>query len=284
VSRRRITYRNRSRIVINVLMLVVVLTLVIPLWYVLNNAFKSEAQIVRRPLVLRAQDFTTSNVTNAFRVMRYPLRFMNSAILLAISCALLIGLGSVAAYGIAMAGSRLLNRVYGFLVAIITLPFQLAMVPLIFLLKSLGLLNSYLGTSLVYTAWFLPFVIFLYTGFIRTIPRELEESARVDGCGLLRSYFFIYLPLLKAVTGTVLILRGVAIWNDLLIPMITLSRSTMMPLQLKLYSLIGQYGAAMTRWNLVFGGTFIVSVPILIIFLALQRYFVRGVVTGAVKG
>ncbi|MEW5814271.1 MAG: carbohydrate ABC transporter permease [Spirochaetota bacterium] len=279
-----ITYRNRSRIAINVLMVIVVLLLVMPLWYVLNNAFKVEKEIVRRPLVLRPQDFTFGSVLSAFRVMSYPLRFVNSSILLVISCTLLIALGSLAAFGIAMANSRFMNRVYAFLVAIITLPFQLAMVPLIFLLKGLGLINSYLGTSLVYTAWFLPFVIFLYTGFIRTIPRELEDSARVDGCGLLRSYFYIYLPLLKSITGTVLILRGVAIWNDLLVPMITLTRSTMMPLQQKLFSLIGRYGSSMTRWNLVFGGTFIVSVPILVVFILLQRLFVRGVVAGAVKG
>jgi raffinose/stachyose/melibiose transport system permease protein len=280
----RITYRNRSRILINIVMAIVVLLLAMPLWYVLNNALKVEQEIIRRPLVLRPQDFTLDSVTSAFRVMSYPLRFMNSIILLVLSCAALISSGSLAAFGIAMANSRAMNRLYAFLVAIITLPFQLAMVPLIFLLKGLGLINNYLGTALVYTAWFLPFVIFLYTGFIRTIPRELEESARVDGCGLVRSYLFIYLPLLKQITGTVLILRGVAVWNDLLVPMITLTRSTLMPLQLKLYSLIGRYSSSMTRWNLVFGGTFIVSVPILIAFLALQRFFVRGVVAGAVKG
>lgn len=285
MSRRSlIGYRNRTRLIINSIMILVVLLLVMPLWYVLNNAFKVEKEIIRRPLVLRPRDFTFGSVISAFRVMDYSLRFMNSGIILVISCSTLIGLGSIAAFGIAMANSRLLNRVYAFLVAIITLPFQLAMVPLIFLLKGLSLINSYLGIALVFTAWFLPFVVFLYTGFIRTIPRELEESARVDGCGLLRSYFHIYLPLLKTITGTVLILRGVAIWNDLLIPMITLTRSTMMPLPLKLYSLIGKYSSSMTRWHLVFGGTFLVSVPILIVFLVLQRFFVRGVVTGAVKG
>jgi raffinose/stachyose/melibiose transport system permease protein len=183
-----------------------------------------------------------------------------------------------------MANSRLMNRVYAVLVAMITLPFQLAMVPLIFTLKGLHLMNTYWGTSLVYSGWFLPFVIFLYTGFIRTIPKELEEAGRVDGCGLLRSFLSIYIPLLKSVTGTVLILRGVPIWNDLLVPMITLSRSTMSTLPLKLYSFIGAYGASLTHWNLVFGGTFIVSFPILVVFLFLQRYFVRGVVAGAIKG
>ncbi len=147
---------------------------------------------------------------------------MNSVVVLVLSCAFLISLGSLAAFGIAMANSRFMNRVYTVLVAMITLPFQLAMVPLIFMLKGLGLMNTYWGTALVYSGWFLPFVIFLYTGFIRTIPKELEEAGRVDGCGLFRSFLSIYIPLLKSVTGTVLILRGVPIWNDLLVPIITL--------------------------------------------------------------
>jgi raffinose/stachyose/melibiose transport system permease protein len=106
----------------------------------------------------------------------------------------------------------------------------------------------------------------------------------VDGCGLFRSYRSIYIPLLKSITGTVLILRGVPIWNDLLVPIITISRATMSTLPLKLYSFIASSGSSATRWNLVFGSTFLVSVPILLVFLFLQRYFVRGVAAGAIKG
>jgi raffinose/stachyose/melibiose transport system permease protein len=265
-------------------MTLIVLLLIIPLWYVLNNAFKVEKEILRRPLVLLPSAMTLDSIIRSFKAMKYPLVFMNSMIVFALSCAFLIAFGSLAAFGIAMARSRLLNAVYLLLVAMITLPFQLAMVPLIFLLKGLRLMNSYLGTSLVYSGWFLPFVVFLYTGFIRTVPKELEEAGRVDGCGLFRSYRSIYIPLLKSITGTVLILRGVPIWNDLLVPIITISRATMSTLPLKLYSFIASSGSSATRWNLVFGSTFLVSVPILLVFLFLQRYFVRGVAAGAIKG
>jgi raffinose/stachyose/melibiose transport system permease protein len=276
--------RQNARIGVTLVMSVICLILVIPLWYVLNNAFKIEHEILHNPLILLPSTMTLDSVMQAFSAMKYPLRLLNSVVILALSCVLLISLGSLAAFGIAMANSRLMNKVYGLLVAMITLPFQLAMVPLIFMLKHLGLMNTYWGTALVYSGWFLPFVIFLYTGFIRTIPKELEEAGRVDGCGLLRSFLSIYIPLLKSITGTVLILRGVPIWNDLLVPMITLSRSTMSTLPLKLYSFIGAYGASLTHWNLVFGGTFIVSVPILLVFIFLQRYFIKGVVAGAIKG
>jgi raffinose/stachyose/melibiose transport system permease protein len=277
-------FRARSRVGVNVVMILIVLVLVTPLWYVINNAFKVEPEILRRPLLLLPSAVTLDSVIRSFATMKYPVTFMNSAIVLSVSCLFLISLGSLAAFGIAMANSRMLNAVYIVLVAMITLPFQLAMVPLIFLLKSLGLVNTYLGIALIYTGWFLPFVVFLYTGFIRTVPRELEEAGRVDGCGLLRSFISIYIPLLKSITGTVLILRGVPIWNDLLVPIITITRSTMSTLPLRLYSFVGTPGSSAIRWNLVFGSTFIVSVPILLVFLFLQRYFVRGVVAGAVKG
>ncbi|UCF97531.1 MAG: carbohydrate ABC transporter permease [Spirochaetaceae bacterium] len=283
-SKRLLGFRTRARVGVNVVMVLIVLLLIMPLWYVLNNAFKVEQEILRRPLVLLPSAATFDSVIRAFTAMKYPRCFINSAIILVLSCAVLLSLGSLAAFGIAMANSRFMNTVYIVLVAMITLPFQLAMVPLIFLLKSFGLINSYLGTALVYSGWFMPFVIFLYTGFIRTIPKELEEAGRVDGCGLLRSFVSIYAPLLKSITGTVLILRGVPIWNDLLVPIITISRATMSTLPLKLYSFIGTPGSSAIRWNLVFGSTFIVSLPILLVFLFLQRYIVSGVVAGAIKG
>jgi len=283
-SKHLLGYRRRARVGVNVVMVLIVLLLVMPLWYVLNNAFKVEREILRRPLVLLPSAMTLDSVARSFVAMKYPRCFMNSAIVLVLSCGFLLSLGSLAAFGIAMANTRFLNTVYVVLVAMITLPFQLAMVPLIFLLKGLGLINSYLGIALVYTGWFMPFIIFLYTGFIRTVPKELEEAGRVDGCGLLRSFVSIYAPLLKPITGTVLILRGVPIWNDLLVPIITISRSTMSTLPLKLYSFIGTPGSTAIRWNLVFGSTFIVSLPILLVFLFLQRYFVRGVAAGAIKG
>ena len=240
--KRLLGVRTRARVGVNVLMTLIVIALILPLWYVVNNAFKVEPEILKQPLLLTPSAATLDSVIRAFAAMKYPLTFMNSAVVLLLSCVFLISLGSLAAFGIAMANSRLLNVVYVVLVAMITLPFQLAMVPLIFMLKGLRLINSYWGIALVYTGWFLPFVVFLYTGFIRTVPRELEEAGRVDGCGLLRSFFSIYIPLLKAITGTVLILRGVPIWNDLLVPIIALTRSTMSTLPLKLYSFIGTPG------------------------------------------
>jgi raffinose/stachyose/melibiose transport system permease protein len=116
---------------------------------------------------------------------------------------------------------------------------------------------------------------------MRTIPKELPESATIDGCGPFKSYLYIYMPLLKTITGIVLILRGVAIWNDLLVPLIVISKSSLYPLTLNLYvfttSKVGQ-------WDMIFGGTVLVCLPIVIFFLLFQKSFIKGVLAGSVKG
>ncbi len=252
----------------------------IPIWYTIVSAFKLDRYIFTQPLSITAASFTVSNIVRAFRIMQYPRMFFNSMMILGISCLMLIIFGSMAAYGIAMARHKFFERMYGFFIILITLPFQLAMVPLISMLKNMNLINTFLGTSLVYGGFYMSFVIFLYTGFIRSIPSELEDAARVDGCGLLKMYIYIYFPLLKTITGVILILRGVAIWNDLLIPLITITRTANATLPLRLMSFVGSY---YTSWGLVFGGTLLVSLPILCIFLLLQRFFVKGIMAGAIK-
>ena len=253
----------------------------IPLWYVVNNAFKKKEFIIANPYFLTSESFTFNSIVRAFNNMKYPQSLMNNIVILVFTCALLIILGSLAGYSVVMSGSKLLKRYYIFSVMIITIPFQIVMVPLTSMMRSMNLVNTYAGVSLVFTAFSMPFVIFLYTGYMKTLPKELAEAAIVDGCGMFKTYLYIYMPLLQVVTGTVLVLRGVTVWNDLLIPLVTISKSGMLPLSLKLYSYASQ---RLSSWDLIFAGTFLVSLPITLLFLALQRVFIQGVAAGAVKG
>lgn len=270
-----------KKIFLNLIMVFVSLFYLIPLWYILNNGFKKVTFISTNPFTISSKSFTFSNVLDAFRLFNYPRTFLNSLIILVLSCALLVALGSLAAYGITLANNKLMNNVYMFFVAIISVPFQIAMVPLIILLKQMILINSYLGASIVYAAMFLPFVIFLYTGFMRTIPKEMSEAADIDGCGPFKAYLYVYMPLLKTITGIVLIIRGVSIWNDLLIPLIVMYKDSMYTLPLKLSffatSLIG-------KWDIIFGGTILVCLPITVFFLLFQKSFIKGIMAGSVKG
>ena len=134
--------------------------LIIPLWYALNNSFKVEKEIYRNPLLLTPATITFDNIRLAFKVMSYPKTIFNSTVILIITSVLFVAFGSLAGFGIAIGKSKILTGLYTFLVAIMTLPFQLAMIPLVIMLKGMGLVNSYLGTALVFVGFLMPFVVF----------------------------------------------------------------------------------------------------------------------------
>lgn len=255
--------------------------ILIPLYYVLINAFKLDLYINIKPMEFNWAYFTIDNISNAWRSLNFLLSLQNSVILVILSCGMMIIFGSLAGFAIAIVGNKFLRIFYTVLIMLISVPFQVVMIPLVQVLNTLHLLNSYFGTSLVFVALGLPFTIFLYTGFMRSVPREICDAAIVDGCGMYRTYLYIYMPLLKAVTGTILIIRGTAVWNDLLIPLITFTNSKYDTLIRKLYAFVS---LKFNRWDLLFAGTLLCSIPILILFLSLQRVFIRGIMVGSVKG
>jgi raffinose/stachyose/melibiose transport system permease protein len=233
------------------------------------------------PTSLPINTFTFKNITSAFKSLKYVEAFLNSLINVGISCTIMIIVGSMAGFSISVVRSRELKIIYVISILIITIPFQVIMIPLIILLKKINMLNNYLGTSLIYVALSLPLVIFLYTGFMRSLPKELGEAAIVDGCGFFRTFLSIYMPLMKTVTGTILILRGTFVWNDLLIAKITISRGKMTPLIPRLFSYASsQYNS----WDLMFAGTLLCALPIIVLFLLMQKTFIKGVIAGSVKG
>jgi raffinose/stachyose/melibiose transport system permease protein len=275
--------RHRRRYVacITAIMFAVALVYFIPLWYALNNAFKPNFAIQVQPLLITPATFTFANVLRAFRYLDYPATFLNSALVLVLTLAILVITGSLAAYGLVMSRHRLFTWVHNLIILLITLPFQLAMVPLIKVLDALRLVNTRIGLALIFAAVGLPFTIFLYSTGIRGIPGEINEAATMDGCGMLRAFLHVYMPLLKNVTGTVMILRGVGVWNDFMITLITITSASQMTLPLRLFAFIATYN---TDWGLLFAGTLLVTLPMIVVFLLLQKTFIKGVASGSLKG
>lgn len=265
----------------NGIMMLIMFLYLLPFWYVVNNAFKQAKFISRQPFTINSEIFTMDNIVSAFDKLKFTSTFFNSFITLVLSCLIFVLVGSMTAYGITISENKIMNGVYVFFVSLISLPFQITMVPLISLLKSMHLVDSFLGLALVYSAMFMPFIVFLYTGFMRRLPKEMLESARIDGCSYFQAYLYIYMPLLKTITGIVLILRGVYVWNDLLVPLIVINDPTKQTLQQRLYvfakSRIGHL-------DLVFAGALIVCLPMVIVFLFMQKTFIKGVMAGSVKG
>lgn len=274
-------YQLKALVASNVVLIFFCILVFIPVWYYLNNAFKEAKFIYQNPLFIRPSQVTLQNLIRSFKLLKYPRSLLNSAIFVGASCSILVFTSSLGAFAIALVNSRLLNSIYFAFVLMITLPFGLAMIPLISVLRSLQMLNTYLGTSLIYVATGIPFAIFLYTGYIRTIPKDFEEAARIDGSSMLRTYASVYFPLLKTITVTLLILRGVGIYNDLLIPLITISDVGKVPLTLRLYSFATE---KIIYWELLFAGTFLVSMPMILAFVFIQRYVTTDALGGALKG
>lgn len=281
MAKHKSTRKAGGKIALNAVMMAVALAYLLPLWYVLNNSFKVKSFISKQPFYLTAKSFTLNNIAEAFDKMEYLVAVKNSLLTTALTIIMLVIFGSLAGFGITYAKSKPLEYAYTAYVAVISIPLQIAMVPLIVMMRRIGLTDSYLGMAFIYNASYLPFIVFLYTGFMRTIPRELIDSAKIDGCGPLKIYLKIFMPLITTITGVVIIIRGVSCWNDLFVPLIVVSKPSMFTLPLKLYVFAtAQEG----QWHIVFGGVFLCIIPIIILFFAMQKTFIKGIMSGSIKG
>jgi raffinose/stachyose/melibiose transport system permease protein len=205
---------------------------------------------------------------------------INSLIITVCSVLALLLLGSIAAYVLARRPSKLSTGLYVLFVLGFIIPFQLAIVPLYVAMRSLHLIGSYLGMILLYTGLLMPLTVFLYTGFIRVLPREYEESAQVDGASMFRTYTRVVFPLLRPVTGTVAVLAGIVIWNDFFGPLIFLSGTDKATLPVAIYSFVGDFTA---QWNLIFAAVLIAILPVFAFYLVAQRQLIKGF-TGGIRG
>jgi raffinose/stachyose/melibiose transport system permease protein len=205
---------------------------------------------------------------------------VNSIVITASSVAALIAIGSLCAYVIARRPSRLSNALYFLFLLGIIVPFQLGVVPLYVLMRKVDLIGSYLGMTVLWVGFATPLTVFLYTGFVRTLPREYEEAAQVDGASLFHTFVRVVFPLLRPVTGTVAILVGLLVWNDFFFSLIFLGGSNRQTLPVAIYSFVGEY---VTQWNLVFAAVAIALLPMLAFFLFAQRHLIRGF-AGGIRG
>nr|WP_272490866.1 carbohydrate ABC transporter permease [Mesobacterium pallidum] len=204
---------------------------------------------------------------------------LNSLIVTVGSVLSVILIGSVTAYVIARNGRRMGTLMYFFFVAGIILPHQLSVVPLYSAMRQIGLVGNHLGLIVLYSGLMTPMSVFLYSGFVRTLPADYEEAAEVDGASRGRIFRMVIFPLLAPVTGTVAVMVGMVVWNDFFIQLIFLSGSPAQTLPVAIYGFVGEFSA---RWNLVFAAVFVSIAPILAFYLFAQRQLIQGF-TGGIK-
>lgn len=252
--------------------------IIVPLAIMVSGAVKSPAEMAANPFGW-PQKFQWQTFSRAWTEANLTRGMRNSLVLTSASLALLVFFGAPAAYPLARR-TRWTPLFYFFLSGIMV-PFQLAMLPLYRLMKELSLINTHAGVIFIYTAVSLPMVVFLYTGFIKGINRELEDAAMVDGAGKFRIFWQIIFPLLRPVTSTVIIMNIISLWNDFFIVLLFLPKKEMRTLQLAIFTFVGQYNS---KLNLVMAAVILSILPMIAVFLLLQKHFIKGMAGGAIKG
>ncbi|MDD1512534.1 carbohydrate ABC transporter permease [Priestia megaterium] len=265
--------------IVEILAVLLGLVFLVPFYYVLSNSLKSFAEILSNtsalPTTIQFQNFV-----NAFNQMNYLKVLSNSLIITAISNAVLVIFCSMAAYMLVRTKKKISSIIFMAFVAAMVIPFQSIMIPLVKVAGNLNLLNSIWGIVIMYLGFGSGMTIFLYHGFIKGIPVELEEAAIIDGCSRLGVFWRIVFPLLKPITVTVVILNSLWIWNDFLLPSLVLQDPELRTIPLATFFFFGQYTK---QWDLALAALVISIIPLLIFFFAMQKHIVKGITSGSIK-
>lgn len=230
------------------------------------------------------QSFSLESYRTAFEKMNYFRSFKNSVLITVISVTILLLVGSMAGYAIARLKGKMGPFFQIFFLAGMIVSAQMSIIPMYRIVNGIGIGNTIAAPICLYVTSALPFSIFLYTNFIKSgVPYALEESACIDGASVPYTFFRIVIPLTKPALVSIVITQGVPIWNDFFFGMLFLSSPEKKTLPLTMLNFIGDMENA-TQWNMLFAACFLSAIPILIIYVFLQRYFVSGLTVGAVKG
>lgn len=254
------------------------LTILCPLAIVLVNSLKTEAEADFLSLEL-PKVFQFQNYLEVFEKADIIRGFLNSVLITGTTAVLCVLLCSMAAYVLSRNRTKFNNTL--FYILLLGLVFNISMIPTIKILQVLGLMNTLVGLILVYVATSVSFCVFLYHGFILSIPTTIDEAAIIDGCSPIQVFVRIIFPLLKPVTGTVLMSVTVAIWNEFRLPLYLVGDPKQWPITMSIYSFCGMYSS---QWNMVFANIVVVTVPVAIVYLIFQKQLVGGLTAGAVKG
>lgn len=256
------------------------LLFLVPFYFVIANSLKTFSELLLNPAALPKM-IQFDNYVRAWEILKFPTVFVNSLIITVLSNVGIVVLSSMAAYRMVRFPTKFNNLFFGLLVASMVIPFQSIMIPLVKVGKTVGLLNNIPGLIAAYLGFGAALSIFLYHGFMKSIPKEIEEAAIVDGCTSYQVFWKIIFPLMKPMTVTVLVLNSLWIWNDFLLPSLFLSDPELRTIPLAASSFFAQYTK---QWDLALASLVLGVTPIVIFFLAMQKHIIKGITSGSVKG
>ena len=256
------------------------LIVLFPIWTMLINSLKPKREIFLDPFWL-PKTWTLEGYQNALSAGRFDLYFRNSLFVTVTSIALILFLGSLAAYALARWRSRLSNVIYIFFILGLLIPIRLGTISIIQIVKALGLNDTLAGLIPVYVAMGIPIAILVITAFIRNLPKDLIDAASIDGASEWQIYSMIIIPLVRPAMATVAIFNLIPVWNDFWFPLILVRQEAARTVPLGVSLLFGQY---QTNWNNILSALSLASLPIIILYLLMASQFIKGLTAGAVKG
>lgn len=275
--------RKIQKAILYVLLTICAAYTLFPLLFLFVNSFKGQAEIVKSPISL-PKKWSFEYLATAWDKVNIVSGLINTLIITVSAVALIVIISSLAAWVMVRSKSKFSTILFLGFTSAMLIPFQSVMYPLLSIFENLGLKNTF-GLILMYGGFGLSMSVFLYHGFLKSVPKSLEEAAVIDGANIFQLFFKIVFPLVKSTTVTVIILNSMWIWNDYLLPFLVIgNNNTGRTLTLELYFAKMQAGQFGNPWELIFPAVFIAMIPIIVLFLFLQKHIVRGVADGAVKG
>ncbi|MBN9550281.1 MAG: carbohydrate ABC transporter permease [Alphaproteobacteria bacterium] len=265
-------------LVYGLLALVLIETLY-PLIWVLFGSFKSKEEVIANVWGPPAH-LLWSNYAEAWKISGMGARIFNSASITAGALLLLVLAATPAAYALSRIRFRGRNVILAFIVAAMLVPPQVMAIPLFMTARDLGLVNSRVGIAIIHAASTLPLSIFIMRSFFLTLPMELEDAARMDGANRVQTLWHVMLPLIRPGIALVTIFAFIEIWNDFFLAFLLLREPSVQTIPLGLVAFFQQYGS---MWNLYFAALTLTTLPVIAVFLLMQRHFIAGLTAGAVK-
>lgn len=274
-----------GKLLAELLVVLICLAYLFPIYIVLVNSFKNRQELYENMLAL-PEKFTMEYFSKAMEKMSFLRAFGNSLFVTVVSIAIIVVLASMTAWMFVRSNNKLSRFLFMTFVATMIIPFQTIMMPLMQVMGwvrdtlHIPMLNTLGGLIYMNVGFGTSMAVFLYHGFVKSIPVSLEEAATIDGCNNFKVFWKIVFPMLKPTTATVMILDVIWIWNDYLLPSLVLSSKALRTIPLSTASFFGQFTI---EWNLAMAGLMLTISPVIVFYLCAQKFIVKGVAAGAVK-
>lgn len=270
-----------GKILLQGFLIIVTIIQIYPLIWLAFFSLKDNSEIFSGDVVGLPKKFLWSNYAKALSDGHVLTYFFNSVLVTAASIILVLILSAMTGYAISRMNWKLSNLTMTLILLGMMVPIHAALLPLFMVLKNLHLLNTYWSLIIPYVAFGIPLAVFILSSFFKGVPREMEESAVMDGCGIYKTFFSIMLPLVSPAIATVAIFTFLACWNELMFATTFINNESYQTLTVGMMSMVGTY---ITQWGIIGAGLMIATIPTIIIYLLLNKQVQKSMIAGAVKG